>query len=154
MKPTVLLLALLALPVLAPAAAAPPTATLPARATTRVEGTFVVPKDLPAFAGRVAEIRLYQTDPRVADRPATLVEMLTVPDVGHVADSETSRPFVIGASGTLDPTATYYVTLFLLVEGKRTHIGEGDHSKNNLCKVLTAGQPSSIVMRLREVKTN
>jgi hypothetical protein len=153
MKPASLfLLTLLAFPILLPAADVPSGTTKPALSSTRVEGTFIIPASLPAFANRVAEIRLYQTDPRVADRPATLGEMVTLPDVGHVAGSETSKPFVIGASGTLDPTATYYVTFFLLADGKRTHIGEGDHSKNNLCKVLTAGQPSSIVIRLREVK--
>jgi hypothetical protein len=152
MKPTVLLLALLALPLLALAADAPPAATKAAPATTRVEGTFVVPKELAAFAGRVGEIRLYKTDPRVADRAATLVEMVTLPDVGHTQGTETSKPFTIGASGTLDLAATYYVTFFLLADGNRTHIGEGEHSKNNLCKVLTAGQPSTIVMRFREVR--
>jgi hypothetical protein len=120
--------------------------------STKVEGAFVIPKELASFEGRVVEIRLYKHDPRLADAPANLVEKVEIKDFAHTEGKETKKDFVIGAKGVLEPKMGYYVTLFVLQNEKRTHIGECEHSKKDLCKVLTKGAPSKISMKVREVK--
>lgn len=122
------------------------------RPSTKVEGTFVIPKEVASFNGRLVEIRLYKHDPRIADKAADLVEKVEFKDFGHVQGKETKKDFTIGAKGTLEPAMGYYVTFFILREGRRTHIGECAHSKNNLCKVLTKGQPNKIRVQVREVR--
>lgn len=119
--------------------------------TTRVEGTLVVAGKLGSFAGRVVEIRLYEFDPFLADVAATLIEKLALKDYGHTQGTETRTPFVIGAKGTLKERMKYYVTLFVLRDGKRTHMGEPAHRKG-LCTVLTGGQPRTITMTVRPVR--
>src|SRR5262245_11194383 len=71
--------------------------------TTKVEGSVVVPKDLPSFKGRLLEIRLYKSDPRLADASADLVEKVEVKDFEHKQDRETKKAFTIGAKGKLEP---------------------------------------------------
>ena len=120
--------------------------------TTKVEGTFIIPQDIASFDGRVVEIRLYRHDPRIADKPADLVEKVDLTDFSHAKGKETRKDFTIGAKGNLDPKMGYYVTLFILQKDKRTHIGECEHSKRDLCKVLTNGEPNKITMNVREVR--
>lgn len=120
--------------------------------STRVEGTFVIPKEVPSFEDRLVEIRLYKHDPRIADTAADLVEKVEIKDFSHTQGKETKKDFAIGAKGTLEPKMGYYVTLFILQKEKRTHIGECEHSKKDLCKVLTQGEPSKIGLKVREVK--
>jgi hypothetical protein len=72
----------------------------------------------------VLEIRLYKHNPRIADRPADLVEKVEVKDFAHTQGKETTREFVIGAKENLEPKLGYYVTLYILDKGQRTHIGE------------------------------
>jgi hypothetical protein len=122
------------------------------KASTKVQGTLVVPKDLASFAGRLLEIRLYKYDPRLADRAADLVEKVEIKDFAHTEGTETKKTFVIGAKGEIEPKRAYYVTLFVLDGNKRTHIGDADHAKKNLCRVLTDGQPNQITMVIRSVK--
>jgi hypothetical protein len=130
--------------------AAAPTVAPPA--STRVEGTFTIPQAAASFAGRVAEIRLYKHDPRLADRPADLVEMVTVSGLAHTQGADTSRPFVIGASGVLEPQRSYYVTFFVLADGKRTHMGEAANGPGGPVNVLTAGRPDKITLLVGELK--
>jgi hypothetical protein len=120
--------------------------------STKVEGTFVIPKEVPSFEGRLVEIRLYKHDPRIADKAADLVERVEIKDFSHAQGKETKKDFAIGANGTLEPKMGYYVTLFILQKEQRTHIGECEHSKKDLCKVLTNGEPSKISLKVREVK--
>lgn len=120
--------------------------------TAKVEGVFVLPKDLASFEGRLVEVRLYKYDPRIAGKAADLVEKLDLKGFAHTQGNETKKEFVVGAKNTLEPKMGYYVTLFVLDGAKRTHIGECEHSKNNLCRVLTDKHPNKISMTLREVK--
>jgi hypothetical protein len=121
--------------------------------TTKVEGTLIIPKDTASFKGRVVEVRLYEYDPRIADKAADLVEKVELKDFAHAQGTETKKEFVVGAKGVLNQMRSYYVTLFVLDDkGQRTHMGEGEHSKNNLCKVLTNGQPAKITMNVKELK--
>ena len=89
-----------------------------------VTGTVVLPKDLPSFEGRVVEIRLYKIHPLLADAPATLVDKVEIKDYSHIQGKETETDFVIGGNEKLEPNLMYYVTVFILQDGKRTHIGE------------------------------
>jgi RNA polymerase sigma factor (sigma-70 family) len=119
--------------------------------TAHVEGTVVIPKEVASFEGRVLEVRLYKHDPRLADQPADLVEKVEVKDFAHTQGKETTREFVIGAKDNLEPKLGYYVTLFILEQGQRTHIGECADGKGP-CNVLTQGQPNKISLTVREVK--
>jgi hypothetical protein len=122
------------------------------KTSTKVEGTLVVPKEMPSFTDRLVEIRLYKYDPQLADAAADLVELLEIKDFSHTQGQETRKGFTIGTKGTLEPKMGYYVTLFILQNGKRTHIGECEHSKKDLCRVLTKGEPDKISLKVREVK--
>jgi hypothetical protein len=131
-----------------------PAATVPAgeKKSTRVEGTVLVPKEVPSFGKRVVEIRLYSYDPQIAGKAADLVEKVELKDFSHTAGKETRKAFVVGAKGALEPRMRYYLTLFLLEGGRRTHIGECEPGKGP-CKVLTDGNPSKVVVKVRAVKS-
>lgn len=120
-------------------------------ATTKVTGTIVVPDVVASFSKRVLEIRLYEFDPRIADKAATLVDKLEIQDFAHTTGSETKKDIVLGAKGKLNPMRSYYVTIFVLDGQTRTHIGDCDHAKNNLAKVLTNGQPKQVKVTIRPV---
>ena len=119
--------------------------------STKVTGTVVVPKDLASFDGRVLELRLYAYDPRGAGKPADLVEKVEVKDFTHVTGKETKKEFTIGAKGELKENAKYYVTAFVLKGEDRTHLGQADHVKQPLNKVITDGNPRAITIRFKEI---
>jgi hypothetical protein len=120
-------------------------------ATTRVTGTAIVPKDVPSFEGRVLELRLYAIDKNSADKKADLIEKVEVKGFTHAAGKETKAEFVIGAKGELNANARYYVTAFVLKGEDRTHIGQADHVKTPLNKVLTDGNPRAVTIRFKEI---
>ena len=119
--------------------------------STKVEGTFTIPQAVPSFKDHLVEIRLYQFDPRIADKGADLVDKLQLKKFSHAQGKDTKKQFVLGKKGKLDPRKGYYVTFFVLKDGKRTHIGECQHKKG-LCSVLTRGQPNKIKMTIRPVR--
>jgi hypothetical protein len=121
-------------------------------ASTKVEGTFIIPKEVASFDDRLVEIRLYKFDPRLADKSADLVEKAELKNFAHAAGKETKKDFVIGTKGMLEPNRDYYVTFFILDKGMRTHIGKCDHDKEGIGKVLTNGQPNKIKIEVREIK--
>jgi hypothetical protein len=120
--------------------------------TTKVEGAFVIPKEVSSFEGRLVEIRLYKHDPRIAGKAAELIEKVEIKDFAHVEGKETKKEFTIGSKGKLEPKMGYYVTFFILEKERRTHIGECEHRPKDLCKVLTNGEPNKIGLKVREVK--
>jgi hypothetical protein len=115
-----------------------------------VTGTMVLPKDLASFDSRVVEIRLYKIHPLLADAPATLVDKVEIEGYSHTLGTETKTDFVIGGKEKLEPNLMYYVTLFILQDGKRTHIGEVPGKF--MCKVLTNGEPNTVDFKVREVR--
>jgi hypothetical protein len=121
------------------------------KGSTRVQGTFVIPKEVASFEGRRVEIRLYKYDSRLADRPADLVEKVELKDFSHTTGKETRKEFVIGAQGELDSRMAYYVTLFILDGDKRTHMGRCVHDKKGIGSVLTHGQPNAITLEVSEI---
>ena len=120
--------------------------------TSKVEGTFNFPKDVASFNGRLLEIRLYKYDPRLADKPADLVEKIELKDFKHVNGTETKKAFVIGAKAELETDRNYYLTFFVLDGNKRTHMGKCEHDKNGIGKVLTNGNPAKVVAEFAEIK--
>lgn len=117
--------------------------------TDRVELTVVVPKDVPTFQG-VLEARLYRYDPFLADVSADLMDLAQKTEFQHTLGKETKTVFTIGGKKTLDQNRRYYVTLFVLQNGKRTHMGHAAHRKG-LCSVLTGGQPSEVQLTIKPV---
>jgi hypothetical protein len=119
--------------------------------TTKVTGAVIVPKDVASFDGRVLELRLYTIEKNIADKPADLVEKVEIKDFTHVAGKETKKEFVIGAKGELKPDHRYYITAFVLKGEDRTHIGQADHVKFPLNKVITDGNPREVTIRYKEI---
>jgi hypothetical protein len=119
--------------------------------STKVTGAVIVPKDVTSFDGRVLELRLYAYDPRVAGKAADLVEKVEIKDFTHVTGTETKKEFTIGAKGELKENTKYYVTAFVLKGEDRTHIGQADHVKQPLNKVITDGNPREITIRFKEI---
>jgi hypothetical protein len=118
--------------------------------SSKVDGTFAIPKNVPTFAGHAVDIRLYEFDPFLADVSATLIDQVELKGFGHTKGKETGEDFVLGAKGTVKPRMSYYVTLFILKDGKRTHMGRVPSKA--LAKVLTDGKPRTIKMVVTPVR--
>jgi len=117
--------------------------------TAKVAGTFTVPKELDSIQGQVVEIRLYKIHPMIADKPADLVERVEIKDFNHVKGTETKKEFVIGAKAKLEPEMKYYLTLFILKDGRRTHMGYVPGKF--LITVLTQGNPNTVAITVKKV---
>ena len=118
--------------------------------TSKVTGTFVLPKELDSFDGRVVEILLFKIHPLLADAPADQVEKVEFKDFTHTKGTETKKVFVIGAKAKLENDKKYYITLFILKDGKRTHMGEVPGKF--LCTVLTNGEPNKVTLNVKAVR--
>ncbi|MCC9609063.1 hypothetical protein LOC68_07115 [Blastopirellula sp. JC732] len=116
-----------------------------------VQGKLVIPKTVGSFAGHTLEIKLFEFDPFLADVSAKLVDQFDAKEFGHTAGETTELEFTVG--GKLEPRQdrSYYITVFVLKDGQRTHMGELD-GKPGLCKVLTEGNPSEVKMIVRAVR--
>jgi len=121
-----------------------------AQDTAKVTGTFLVPKERASFEGRVVEIRLYKIHPLLADKAADLVEKVEIKDFAHTKGTEIKKEFVIGAKATLEKEMKYYLTLFILKDGERTHMGEVPGKF--LCTVLTQGEPNNVTLKVKQVR--
>jgi hypothetical protein len=118
--------------------------------TTKVTGTFTVPKEQASFDKLTLEIRLYEYDPKVADKGAELVEKVEVKDFKHEKGKETVEKFEIGAKGKLNDGKGYYMTLYVLDGDTRVSRGDMDHDKG-LGKVLTDGHPREVKATARQI---
>ncbi len=118
--------------------------------TAKVTGTLIVPKDLASFEGRVVELHLFKIHPLLADTAADLVEKVEVNDFSHTKGTETKKEFVIGAKAKLERDMKYYLTLFILKDGERTHMGEVPGKF--LCTVLTQGEPNNVTLTVKQVR--
>lgn len=121
-----------------------------AQDTAKVTGTFVVPKDVASFDRRVVEIHLFKIHPLLADKAAEVVEKLEIKDFSHTKGTETKKEFVVGAKAQLEKDMKYYLTLFFLKDGQRTHMGQVPGKF--LCTVLTQGEPCSVTLQVRPVR--
>jgi hypothetical protein len=118
--------------------------------TTKVTGTFTVPKEQASFEKLTLEIRLYEYDPKLADKGAELVEKVEVKDFKHEKGKETVEKFEVGAKGMLKDGKAYYLTLYVLDGDTRVSRGDLDHDKG-LGKVLTNGQPREVKATARQI---
>jgi hypothetical protein len=119
---------------------------------------MVIPADTPSIKGSTVDIRLYEYHPMIADKAATLVDQVQIKNFAHTKGKETKTAFSIGQKPgrKIDQRMQYYVTLFIHsgdpTKTPRTHMGKPANGKF-LCKVLTAGNPRKIVMKVSPVKT-
>ena len=119
--------------------------------STRVSARIKIPAKLPSFTGRTLELRLYEFDPRLADVGAELVDLATQNGFSHTKGKVNKHTIVLGAKGRIKAGRSYYLTCFVLDQGKRTHIGEKD-GRSGLCKVLTGGHPREVDILFRPVR--
>jgi hypothetical protein len=119
--------------------------------TTKVTGTFTVPKEQMSFDKLTLEIRLYEYDPKLADKGADLVEKVEVKDFKHAMGKETVEKFEIGAKGMMKEGKAYYLTLYVMDGESRVSRGDLDHDKG-LGKVLTDGHPREVKAVARQIK--
>jgi len=118
--------------------------------TTRVTGTLTVPKEQMSFDKLTLEIRLYEYDPKTADKGAELVDKVEVKDFKHAMGKETVEKFEIGAKGVVKDGKGYYLTLYVL-DGE-TRVSRGDMSHDaGLGKVLTNGHPREVKATARQI---
>jgi hypothetical protein len=113
-------------------------------------GTVAIPANLASFDGRTLEVKLWQYDPFLADVSADLFDEWIVKDYSHETGTVTKTKFELGKPTAVREDRAYYLTVFIIDNGKRTHMGEKD-GKRGLCKVLNRGNPSSVEMIVREV---
>jgi hypothetical protein len=116
-----------------------------------VQGVLVIPKTVGSFEGHTLEIKLWEYDPFLADVSAKLVDEFDAKTYGHTQGKDTETTFSVGTKLEPRQDRRYYITVFVLKDGKRTHIGE-QGGKSGLCKVLTQGNPSSVKMIARVVR--
>lgn len=110
----------------------------------------VAPASLPTFTDHDLEVRLYVYEPFLADVPARLLGVQRAP-FSHTAGEATSQTLVLGGDTERAPRLQYYVTVFVLADGERTHIGE-HNGEPGLIHVLTDGHPAQIRALLRPVR--
>ena len=116
-----------------------------------VSGTIRIPAKVASFEKRRLEVLLYEYHPFLADVPAKLVDSLKLDGYQHTQGKDTKTTFVVGDKMTKKEDHEYYLTVFILNDGKRTHMGEKD-GKNGLCKVLKDEAQTTVKMIVRPVK--
>ncbi|HAY82087.1 MAG TPA: hypothetical protein DCY79_19960 [Planctomycetaceae bacterium] len=116
-----------------------------------VQGMVQIPQAVAAFDQHQLEIKLWEYDPFLADVGAKLVDTFRLEKYAHSGDETTKTSFQVGAKHTPQPNRRYYITVFILKDGKRTHIGERD-GKSGLCNVLSDGKPTQVNMIIRSVR--
>jgi len=120
--------------------------------TAKVQAKVQIPATLASFKDQQLEVLLYEFDPRIADKAATLIDKHLNKSFSHTTGKETSVEITLGEKAKLQPMMGYYLTVFVLdAAGKRTHIGEKD-GKAGLCSVLTKSNPSKVTMIARPVR--
>jgi len=116
-----------------------------------VRGTVLIPGKVRSFQKHMLEIKLWEYDPFLADVGAKLIDRFQVEKYQHQDGQETTTPFTVGAKLEPRKNRRYYITVFVLKNGKRTHIGEKD-GKSGLCNVLTNGNPATVKIIARPVR--
>ena len=118
--------------------------------STRVTGTFVVPKEQDSFDKLTLLIQLFEYDPKSADSVAKVVDKIEIKDFKHTMGKETVEKFDLGAKGMVMDGRAYYLTLYVMDGEKRVSRGDLEHDKG-LGKVLTDGQPREVKAVARSI---
>jgi hypothetical protein len=120
---------------------------------SKLQVEVVIPPTVASFEGLQLELQLWEYDPLLADVKADLFDEQKVKSFSHTQGKETRMSYTLGEKangGKTKDRRSYYLTVFLTQDGKRTHIGEKD-GKPGLCNVLTAGNPNKVVIVVRQV---
>lgn len=120
--------------------------------TTKVTGTFTIPKEQASFEKLTLVIELFEYDPKVADQRAESVEKLEVKDFKHEMGKETVQKFEVGAKGMIKEGKGYYLTIYVMDGDSRVVRGDLEHDKG-LGKVLTNGQPREVKATAFQIKS-
>ena len=118
--------------------------------STKVTGTFVVPKEQESFSKLTVRVELFEYDPKAADSRATTVDKVEIKNFQHATGKETVEKFEIGAKGALKEGRAYYLTVYVLDDDRRVSRGDLEHDKG-LGKVLTDGHPREVKAVARSV---
>ncbi|MEW4561849.1 hypothetical protein AB1K70_04945 [Bremerella sp. JC770] len=115
-----------------------------------VNGTITIPGSTSMEDGQTIEIKFFEFDPRLADASADLIDEAVLTNIQHETGKTTEIPFAVGKDYEVKKDRRYYITVFVLQDKTRTHIGEID-GKRGLNKVLENGDRAPIDVILREV---
>lgn len=116
-----------------------------------VRGVLVIPEKIASFDDHVLEIKLWEYDPFLADVGATLIDDFELKKFRHQQGKLSETAFTVGPKLEPRKDRRYYITVFVLKDGRRTHIGEIDGNRG-LGKVLTKGATSSVKVIARPVR--
>ena len=116
-----------------------------------VQGLLLIPGNVAPFNGHTLKIQLWEYDPLLADVGAKLIDTFRVEKFHHEEGKDSNTSFSVGNKLAPRKNRRYYITVFVLKNGKRTHIGEKD-GKPGLCNVLTNGNPATVKMIARSVR--
>lgn len=116
-----------------------------------VQGLLVIPEGVPSFKDQTLDIRLYEYDPFLADAPAKLADSFPKKKMSHEQGTKTELKFAVGEKLEPRKDRRYYLTVFLLENGQRIHIGEKD-GKNGIGSVVFKNNTSSIKIIVRPVR--
>ncbi|MBI1249595.1 hypothetical protein GC197_17360 [bacterium] len=115
-----------------------------------VQGELEIPKKVDSFEDRIVEIKLWEYDPRLADASATLIDEVIEKNFEHQQGEETRFSFSLGQDLKPKQDFHYYITVFILEDGNRTHIGEIE-GKSGLGKVVPDGKQAPVKVIVRSV---
>lgn len=118
--------------------------------TTRVSGNVIIPAEAPSFVDSQLEIRLYKYDPYLVDVSAQLIDLFKEQNYSHSQGHVTKTTFELGTQESLEPDMNYYITVFVLENDIRTHIGE-KNGKQGLFTVLSPDSPRTYIAKIRQV---
>jgi hypothetical protein len=121
-----------------------------------VTGEILIPKELDSFSGATVEVSLFRTHISRTSLPAERIASCEVEQVEHHRWKTERFCFGLGTESLVRSAATYYVTLNVKQNGKRTHIGtvvpagtdpDEVHSAGirSMAPVLTGKDPAATV---------
>src|SRR5438132_108812 len=115
----------------------------------KVEGTFIIPKDVSSFQGRRVEIGLLMSDPNNAELPPLLLEQVTLKGFTHKSGKETRQDFVLDAGVDVEDGKSYFLTFTIRDRNTVTHKGKCKHDENGY--VLTDKTPETVTVVVSEI---
>lgn len=110
----------------------------------KVEGVLSIAKGLASFSDSRIELILYRYRSNTRDRKAEAVGTLTLLEFTHQQGQEDEKNFIIGKDSPRDPASSYYLSVYVVKDGTRTHIGKCATSPDKQCTVLDGKHPGKV----------